>query len=214
MSFNKVRETYLIGGIVIALVVLLSFFFLVSPRMAQAGEIGEKQVAAEAVNQKSASQIVALTKLKNGMPEERKIAAALAVKFPATADEPTLLRAVVKAAGLAGIAETSIKSLGPAAPIMGVASSGAKLPTAGAAPATGAAASAASAKGAQDLATMSITFNADGNYAQMVSMLAHLEALDRSFLITQVNLTSGESGKYTVALQGNMYVHRSVVDPG
>ena len=210
MSFNKVRETYLIGGVAIVLVAMLSLFFVVQPRMAKAGEIGDQRAAAEAVNVKSASQIVALTQLKNGLPGERLIAAALAVKFPATADEPSLLRAIVVAAGKAGIAETGIKSLGPAAPIMGVASSGAKLPSAGAAPATGA----APAKDAQDLATMAITLNAEGSYTQMIALLRNLEDLSRSFLITQVNLSSAEAGKFTIALQGNMYVHRTVADPG
>lgn len=223
MSFNKVKGTYLVGGALIALLTLLSWFFLVMPRMGESGEIGEQQAAAEAVNAKSAKEIVALNTLKVGLPTQRKVASALALKFPATADEPTLFRAVVAAALKAGIPEKSIIAVGPSAPIMGVGSSGAKLPAAGSAPAKGPAPEAGAAApvkgatpatGGQNLATMTISFNASGNYDQMVRMLQNLEGMRRSFLITQVNLASAEAGKFTVAVQGNMYVHRTVTDPG
>ena len=216
MSFNKVKQTYLFGGLVIALVAVLSWFFLVSPRIEKAGDIGEQQAAAEAVNAKSAAQIVALNKLKQGLPHEKEVTQALAVKFPPTADEPTLFRAVVAAAAKAGIAEKKIKSVGPAAPVMGGASGGgAKLAAAEAPAATDAAPAkgAAPAKATQELATMAITFNAEGNFGQMVAMIQNLENMDRSFLITQVNLSSAEGGAFTIALQGNMYVYRPVPPP-
>ncbi len=135
MRINKIKETYLIGGVAILLLALLSWFFLVSPRMAQASEIGEHRVAVEALNVKSAQEIATLTKLKDGLVKERTVAAALAVKFPPTADQPTLFRQIVAAAARAGIPEKNITSLGPAAPILGAPSSGARLPGAGAAPA-------------------------------------------------------------------------------
>jgi hypothetical protein len=128
VRFNKIKETYLIGGVVIVLLALVSWFFLVSPRMDQASEIGERQAAAEMLNAKSAKEIAALTTLKDGLVQERKISAALAVKFPPTADQPTLFRQIVAAASSAGIDEKNITSVGPAAPILGAPSSGAKLP--------------------------------------------------------------------------------------
>ena len=218
MSIDKVKGTYLVGGALIALLTILSWFFLVSPRMSESGEIGERTAAAEAANVMSAKEVAALTRLKVGLPNERKVASALAVRFPPTADEPTLFREVVAAAVKAGIPEKSIIAVGPAAPILGGASSGVKLPAA-AAPATGAAGAPAqagvtAASGAQDLATMAISFNAEGNYVQMIKMLQNLEGMRRSFLITQVNLASADGGKFTIAVQGNMYVHRTVQDPG
>jgi Tfp pilus assembly protein PilO len=220
VRFNKIKQTYLIGGVAILLLALLSWFFLVSPRMAQASEIGEHRVAVEALNVKSAEQIALLTTLKNGLVKERTVAAALAVKFPPTADQPTLFRQIVTAAGQAGIPEKSITSLGPAAPILGSPSSGAKLPGAAAAPAAAedgdaaAPAKAAPAKTAENMATMAVSFNAEGTFDQMVKMLKNLENMPRSFLITQVNLSTADKGKFTIAVQGNMYVHRAVPDPG
>lgn len=215
MRFNKIKETYLVGGVAIVLMALLSWFFLVSPRLAQASEIGEHRVAVEALNVKAAEQVTSLTTLKDGLVKERKVAAALAVKFPPTADQPTLFRQIVDAAAKAKIPETSITSLGPAAPIMGTPSSGAKLPAAGAVPVGGNAAgkAAASAMAAQNMATMAVSFNAQGDFTQMVAMLKNLENLPRSFLITQVNLSTADKGKFTIAVQGNMYVHRTVPDP-
>jgi hypothetical protein len=216
VSVNKVKQTYLIGVVAIVLLALVSWFFLVSPRMAQASEIGEHRAAVEALNVKSATQITALTSLKNGLVRERQVAAALAVKFPPTADQPTLFGQVVAAAKKAGIPETSITSLGPAAPILGSPSSGAKLPSAPAVPAgkEGADGKAATpVKAVENMATMAISFNAQGSFGQMVAMLHNLEDLDRSFLITQVNLSSADKGKFTIAVQGNMYVHRAVPDP-
>lgn len=223
MRINKIKETYLIGGVAILVLALLSWFFLVSPRMAQASEIGERREAVEALNVKSAQQIASLTKLKDGMVKERAVAAALAVKFPPTADQPALFRQIVAAAGKAGIPEKSITSLGPAAPILGSpsGSGGAKLAGAGAAPAApadedgdaAAPATAAPAKTAENMATMAVSFNTEGTFDQMVNMLKNLESIDRSFLITQVNLSTGEKGKFTIAVQGNMYVHRAIPDP-
>lgn len=218
MRINKIKETYLIGGFAILLMALLSWFFLVSPRMAQASEIGEHREAVEALNVKAAAQIASLTTLKDGLVNERKIAAALAVKFPPTADQPTLFRQIVAAAGQAGIPEKSITSLGPAAPILGSPSSGAKLSAAAAAPAAadrdGAApAKAAPERTAENMATMAVAFNAEGTFDQMVKTLKNLENMPRSFLITQVNLATGDKGEFTIAVQGNMYVHRAVPDP-
>jgi len=209
VRFNKIKKTYLIGGFAIALLALLSWFFLVSPRMDQAREIGEQQAAAEARNASSERQIAALTTLKNGLVRERQIAAALAIKFPPTADQATLFRQIVAAATAAGIQEKNITSLGPAAPILGAPSSGAKLPVVATPPANGA----APVKAAENMATMAVSLNAQGDVTQMVNILKNLEDLPRSFLITQVNLSSADQGKFTIAVQGNMYVHRAVPDP-
>jgi hypothetical protein len=126
----------------------------------------------------------------------------LATKFPPTADQPTLFRQIGLAAKKAGITENNVTSLGPAAPILGGAAVGAKLPGAG-----------AGAKGTDNLATMAVSFNATGSFTQMVAMLTNLEDLPRSFLITQVNLASADKAKFTIAVQGNMFVYRAVPDP-
>jgi Tfp pilus assembly protein PilO len=217
VKLNKVKETYLIGGLVIGLVALLSWFFLVSPRMAQAGEIGERTVATQEKNATSERQIVTLTKLKNGLVDERAIAQALARKFPPTADQATLLRQIMTAATAAGIPERNVTALGPAAPILGGSSGSAKLPGGGATPATGdegkSSAATKPAAAAESLATMTVAFNAKGSFQQVVDMLKKLEDLPRAFLITQVNLSSAETNEFTIAVQGNMYVHRAITDP-
>jgi hypothetical protein len=59
---------------------------------------------------------------------------------------------------------------------------------------------------------MAVSFNAEGDFKKMVAMLKNLEDMPRSFLITQVNLSS-DKGAFTIAVQGNMYVHRAVPDP-
>ncbi|MGV8847481.1 type 4a pilus biogenesis protein PilO [Tessaracoccus sp.] len=211
MKLNKVKQTYLIGSFVIVVLTLLCWLFLVSPRMAQAAEIGDQQTQVQDQNAKSEAQIVKLTAMKDGLVTERQIASALEVKFPPTADQPTLFRQIVAAALAAGIPEKNITSLGPAAPVLGSASAGAKLPGASATP--GATGGKGVAVGADNLATMSISFNATGNFDQMVAMLKNLENLPRSFLITQVNLSSGDKGNFTITVQGNMYVYRAVPDP-
>jgi hypothetical protein len=213
VRFNKVKETYLIGGVAIVLLALLSWFFLVSPRISQASDIGENRAAVEAMNVSSATQITTLTNLKNGLVQERQVAASLAVKFPPTADQPTLFAQIVAAARKAGIPEKSITSLGPAAPVLGAPSSGAKLAGAGAAP-TAPTNGVSPAKVTEDLATMAVSFNAQGDFTQTVAMLHNLEDLPRSFLITQISLASADKGQFTIAVQGNMYVHRAVSDPG
>ena len=217
MKLNKVKETYLIGGVAILLVALLSWFLLISPRMAQAAEIGERTAAVQQSNAKSEKEIATLTRLKEGLVKERKVAQALAKKFPPTADQATLFRQIISAATSAGIPEKNITALGPAAPILGGASTGAKLPGGGAPAATdekpAAATTATTAKTTQNLATMIVAFNAKGTFTQVVDMLKNLEDLPRSFLITQVNLSSAEKSEFTIAVQGNMYVHRAIPDP-
>ena len=216
MRLNKLKQTYLIGGFAVVLLAVLSWFFLVSPRMAQAGEIGERTAVAEMQNAKSVAQIASLTKLKNGLVEERKVANALAVKFPPNADQPTLLRQIMAAAEKSGIPEKSITTLGLAAPIMGGPSTGAKLPPAAssdaAASSDGKPDAAKAAAPVENMATMTISFNAQVTYTQVISMLKNMEDLPRSFLITQVNLAASE-GKFTITVQGNMYVHRAIPDP-
>ena len=215
MKMNKVNQTYFVGVAIIAVVTLVVWFFLVSPRMAQAADIGDQQTQVEAQNVKAEGQIVKLNAMKDGLVKERQIAAALAVRFPPTAAQPTLFREILAAATKAGIPERNITSLGPAAPVMGAPSAGAKLPTvvAPAANAPAANAPAVAAVPVDNLATMSVSFNATGNFTQMVAMLQNLEDLPRSFLITQVNLSSGDKGHYTITVQGNMFVYRAVPDP-
>ena len=202
MTFNKVKQTYLIGGVAIVVLALVSWFFLVSPRMAQAAEIEGQQAQVEASNAKTQGQIAKLTTMKKGLVKERLVASALATKFPPTADQPTLFRQIGLAAKKAGITENNVTSLGPAAPILGGAAVGAKLPGAG-----------AGAMGTDNLATMAVSFNATGSFSQMVAMLTNLEDLPRSFLITQVNLASTDKAKFTIEVQGNMFVYRAVPDP-
>lgn len=202
MTFNKVKQTYLIGIVAITVLTLVSWFFLVSPRMAQAGEIAAQQAQVEASNVKTQQQIAQLTTMKKGLVKQRQVAAALATKFPPTADQPTLFRQIGLAAKKAGITENDVTSLGPAAPVLGGASAVAKLPGAGAA-----------AKGTDNLATMAVSFDATGSFTQMVALLSNLEDLPRSFLITQVNLASADKAKFTIAVQGNMFVYRAVPDP-
>lgn len=205
MTFNKVKQTYLIGGAIILVLVLVSWFFLVSPRMAQADEIGVQRAQVADVNAKAQVEIAKLTTMKAGLGNERKRAAALAVKFPPTADQPVLFRQIVAAAVKAGIPEKNVTSLGPAAPVLGGATDGAKLPAAGT-KTTGAA-------GAANLATMAVSFNAKGTYPQMIKMLTNLQDLPRSFLITQVNLSSPPKGESTLEVQGNMYMYKAIPDP-
>jgi Tfp pilus assembly protein PilO len=202
VTFNKVKQTYLVGMVAIVVMALVSWFFLVSPRMAQAAATGDQQVQVEAFNAKTQAQIAKLTTMKKGLVQERLVASALATKFPPTADQPTLYREIGLAAEKAGIKENNVTSLGPAAPVLGGVSAGAKLPGAGAA-----------AKGTDNLATMEVSFNATGTFTQMVDMLTNLEDLPRSFLITQVNLSSTDPAKVTIAVQGNMFVYRAVPDP-
>jgi Tfp pilus assembly protein PilO len=202
VTFNKVKQTYLVGVVAIVVLALVSWFFLVSPRMAQAAATGDQQVQVEAFNAKTQAQIAKLTTMKKGLVKERLVASALAAKFPPTADQPTLFREIGLAAAKAGITENNVTSLGPAAPVLGGVSAGAKLPGAG-----------ADAKGTDNLATMAVSFNATGTFAQMVGMLTNLEDLPRSFLITQVNLASTDKTKFTIAVQGNMFVYRAVPDP-
>lgn len=205
MTFNKVKQTYLIGGVAILVLVLVSWLFLVSPRMAQADEIGAQRAQIADVNAKAKVEIAKLTTMKAGLGNERKRAAALAVKFPPTADEPELFRLIVAAAVKAGIAESNVTSLGPAAPVLGAATDGAKLPSAGAKTTGGA--------GTGNLATMTVSFNAKGTYPQMVAMLKNLEDLPRSFLIGQVNLSSPATGESTLDVQGYMYMYKAISDP-
>jgi len=205
VTFNKVKRTYLLGMVVMVVLALVSWFFLLSPRMATAADIADQQTQAEAVNAKSSKEIALLTKMKAGLLQERAIAAALAVKFPATADQPTLFRQIVAAAAKAGIGEKNVTSVGPAAPVLGSPSSGAKLPGAGAA---------AGAKGdGGAMASMAVSFNAKGTLAQMVAMLQSLEDLPRSYLIKNVDLASGETDSFTMTVEGDMFMYRAVPDP-
>lgn len=205
MTFNKVKRTYLVGVVAIVVMALVSWFFLLSPRMAQAAEIADQQTQAEAVNAKSSTEIAVLTKMKSGLVQERAIAAALAAKFPATADQPTLFRQIVAAAAKAGIGEKNVTSVGPAAPVLGSPSGGAKLPAAG---------TAAGAKGdAGAMASMAVSFDAKGTFTQMVAMLQSLEDLPRSYLMKNVNLTSDKTDSFTMTIEGDMFMYRAVPDP-
>lgn len=201
MKLNTPMGTKVVGGLVLLLLAGLGWMFVVGPETEKLSAVRLEIESTRDQNDVLRLQLVTLEKQREQLGSTRRTAAALADKFPPTADQPGLFEAVTAAAVDAGIGAKGVTTLAPTPPVIG-----------GVDPATGV--QLADPAGAQ-LARQSVSVSVEGSYAQTERLLENLERMPRAYLINSVTLGGGATeGAYTTTVVGDMFVMPPVADPG
>ena len=199
MNLRTPGATKIVGALVLLVVAALSWLLVVGPETSSLAEARAQIQSTRDQNQVLATQLHALEAQRKQLGPTRKVARAMARKFPPTADQPGMFEEVTAAAVDAGIGADGVTTLAPSAPQVG-----------GTDPATGVGATPATGG---TLASQLVTVSITGGYDQTVELLQNLERMPRAYLIDGVTIAGGDSG-YTTSITGQMFVMPPVTDPG
>ena len=199
MNLRTPGATKIVGALVLLVVAALSWLLVVGPETSSLAEARAQIQSTRDQNQVLAAQLHALEAQRKQLGPTRKVARAMARKFPPTADQPGMFEEVTAAAVDAGIGADGVTTLAPSAPQVG-----------GTDPATGVGATPATGG---TLASQLVTVSITGGYDQTVELLQNLERMPRAYLIDGVTIAGGDSG-YTTSITGQMFVMPPVTDPG
>jgi hypothetical protein len=139
-------------------------------------------------------QLTVLKEQQQTLPQIGAASAALAVRFPATADQPGLFEAVSQAVADAGIPAESLTALTPTPPVVGNGdeAEGMVLPT---------------EEVPGNLGTQIVTVSVESTYDQARQLLANLEKMPRAYLVTSLTVTAIEgSQQFSTTIVGDMFV--------
>lgn len=201
MKLTSPSATKLLGSLALILLAGLGWLLLLSPQISALSEVRAEAETARTQNDAQRQLLVVLQGQQKHLSDTRATAAALAAKFPPTADQPELFRSVTAAAATAGIPAERITTLTPTAPLLGTGGPGgtAKLPGKAA---------------AADVAAQSVSMTIEGSYPQMLQLIANLERMPRAYLISSMTLSAGTTpGTFSAAINGEMFVMPPAKDP-
>jgi Tfp pilus assembly protein PilO len=219
---TRTRTILVLGSLILAGLIAISWLFVLSPRMDRPAAIAAQTEAVQAQTSRLQGEVTRLTAVKRDLPARVARFGRLRGSFPTTAELPAVLNQIRASAQDAGVTVQALESSAPVlvAPASGTAAPDAATPDAGAAagqtgqtgtPAAGQpAAPAASAAGqpaegsvglatpgAADgkLATMPMSVTVSGSYASLSRFLGAAEHLPRAWLIDTIDAQGGqESG--------------------
>lgn len=201
MDLGTPTATKIIGGLSLLVVAALGWIFVVGPETSTLSDRRESIESTRDQNVLLAAQLAQLEQQREQLGATRRTAAALAEKFPPTADQPGMFEEITAAAVEAGIGADGVTALVPTPPSIGAAD-----PAAPADP--------AAAAGGGLLARQTVTVSITGTYDQTQRLLENLEHMERAYLVRTVAVTGDpETGTYTTTVGGDMFVMPPVLDP-
>ncbi len=203
---NSAKARLIIGGVfVLAVVTIVLWTAILSPRMARSAEVNEFADSAETAN---LSQLVRLNELKKmalDAPTAASRVQKLLARMPQQAELPQLFDQISAAARSAGIATKDISAITPSVPVP----LDDPLETS-----TGAVSDAqqSAAQANVRVARLDVTTSVAGTLKQIENFAKNIEALDRDFLITGLSISgaSGEaSNKHVGTIKATTFVLQS-----
>jgi len=157
-----------VTGLVCVVVLVATWFVLVSPRRSQAADLGEQRTSAEATNVSLEAEIAELQRQYAKLPELREELKVIRAQLPPAADVPRLVRSLSDLAADSGVV---IESIVPG-------TSTTLSPASGTTPA---------------LVSVQVAVTVRGRYVEGALFLRYLQTrLNRVFLVSQVNATRNE----------------------
>lgn len=191
-TLTRVAKTKLIGSLALAAIIIAGGTVIVYPRLTKASTIAGRINKQTERTTSLDNQVSTLQRDAEQLTKERKLASAIQARFPSTADQPGLFKAIQTAAQRAGIPSKNVTGLTPSVPTVQPGKSG-----------------------GLGLATMSVTVAVSGSYGQVIQFLRNLEAMPRAYLISSIQLAGANgSSQFTLNLSGTMFVMTSPTDPG
>ena len=212
MNLRTTSGTLLVGIGAILVLLLTSWFLLISPVLGKTSETHDATEQASNRNLFMTSQVTSLKHQQQELPTYARTAKELAGLFPPTADQPGFFAAVTEAAQDAGIPADKVTALSPTAPQL-LDAAGQPIPTDGSS-ATGDEAD-PDAPVVAEIGEQTVEVTAEGSYAQIQQLLSELEKMDRAFLVSALSIESGDAGSgetaspagtLTIAITGSTYV--------
>jgi len=166
-------------GLVCVVVLVATWFVLVSPRRSQAADLDDQRTSAEARNTTLEAEIAALQRQYAELPELREQLATIRRQMPPASDVAKLVRSLSDLAGDSGVELDSI--------VPGTAT--VLTPAAGTTPA---------------LVSVPVTVTVSGRYVESALFLRYLQTrLGRVLLVTQVNAARNEEAASTSTSAGS-----------
>lgn len=201
MDLGTPTATKVVGAVSLLAVAALGWTFVVGPETSTLSDRQDEVTATREQNVQLSTELAQLEKQQEQLGATRRTAAALAAKFPPTADQPGVFEEVTAAAVEAGIGADGVTALVPTPPTIGAAADPA-------APAS------TTDSGGGLLARQTVTVSVSGTYDQTQRLLENLEHMRRAYLIHTVSVTGDPAtGTYTTTIGGDMFVMPPVADP-
>lgn len=190
---GRVRLTVIAGILIIAVAALLSWFFVLSPRLTEASRLDQQAIDLETANLGLLNTYNRSLELAQQAPESAAQAQELFAAMPQQADLPGVLEKVTQAAVDAGIPAGAVETINTTIP-------------------TPLAAEEQSTTGVA-LAQLQIAVTAKGTKAQALAFLDNLQRLDRVLLVTSSRLAEepvqGNREQWAMQVTGTLFVLQS-----
>ncbi|TIC88428.1 type II secretion system protein M [Nocardioides sp. GY 10113] len=210
MSLRTVTGTLVLGIAGILVLLAVSWMLLISPVLANTSTTRDSIESSRTRNQAMAAQLSALQQQERQLPRYQAAADELAALFPPTAAQKEFFAAIVEAARQAGIGADDVTAVSPGAPVP-LGPNGEPLADA---------AKVADTAAAPEIAEQTVTVTAAGTDDQVRQLLANLERMDRTFVVTSLTVDGssdepGASTTSTVSVTGSAFVGASLTyEPG
>lgn len=201
MKLRSPGATKLLGALALALLAGVGWLLLLSPQTSALAEVHAQVDTTRDQNDALRLQLIVLQQQQAQLEDTSAAAEALAAKFPPTADQPELFRAVTAAATDAGIPARSITTLTPTPPVVGSGdpAAGVQLPGAGT---------------TADIAVQNVSLTVEGSYDEMRKLIENLEGMPRAYLINSLTLSAGTTpDTFTATIAGEMFLMPPAKDP-
>lgn len=187
MFNDKARLWYLGAALTSVLVLVAGWFLLVSPQHDTADELTVQAESVEAANVQTQAQIASLKAQYKDLPALEQQLAAMRQRIPNAPNMPSVIRVVSTNASKSGVALTEFTPGGPQALVTDP-SAQASL----------------QAPGQVNMYPVSLAFS--GRFANVRLFLNSLESLQRSFLVTGVDIKRAEANGATDFVPGTLEV--------
>lgn len=202
MNANTKTNTILLGVVGIVALALIGWFLVLSPRMASASEINEQADVVETQNQTLSLELTRLEQQKAAAPKAAAEAQKLLTQIPQEVSLPVIFTAITDAATNAGINPRDVTDLSPSIPVVvggGESDDGSVSLTDGA---------------GINLAVIKVNITVKGTRNQIQQFLKNLEAIQRSVVVTNVEMTTAgpateDAGTVTAAISAQLFVLQS-----
>lgn len=194
MKGNRVRTVAVVGLVGVLVLVALSWFLVLGPRLSKADEVAAQVEQVETSNLQLRNRVNQARTQVEQAPAAAAEAQELFATMPRAAELPTVLRQITDAAQEAGIGPTAVQVISTTVPV---------------------AAGPVAAEGTSgvSIASMDIGITVSGTRESLLGFLGNLQALDRAFLITSTQVSGNQKpeagGDESLQVQGTMFVLQS-----
>lgn len=205
MANKRRRNNIVVGTAVLLTATAASWFLVLSPRLAEAGELQTQADAMAATNLSQQHRLTALHQMVEDAPAAARRVQALLARMPQQAELPTLFTQITNAARSAGISAQDISAITPSVPVP------IDEVKQNAGPVSDAQQSAERSR--VQVAKLDIAMTVLGTDAQIRQFLRNVEQLDRDFLVNGVTLaadpTKPNSSRRSATINATTFVLQS-----